>query len=131
MDSFRRLLPLLHPISEFSPDTNLPHAHKHLLQTALDLGLPGLVAYLAIWMLAAGLVALAIRGSPGGWERAMAAALGAGLLAYFAFGITDTVPLGARPGLFFWALLALLVALFHLRRPTQRGVNSQSPMGHP
>ena len=42
----------------------------------------------------------------------MAAGLGAGLLAFLIFGITDTVALGAKPGVFFWALVSICVALW-------------------
>jgi hypothetical protein len=49
------------------------------------------------------------------WHRATAAGIGAGLLALLVFGITDTVALGAKPGIFFWALLSLDVALWNTR----------------
>ena len=48
--------------------------------------------------------------------RAAIAGIGAGLLAYFVYGMTDTVALGAKPGLFFWALLALLVVVWQHAR---------------
>jgi len=124
MDTFHWLLPILYPISEFTSDTGLPHAHDQFLQAALDLGLPGLVAYFAIWMASVWLVARGVRGSPNKRGRALAAGMGAGLLAYAVFGITDVVPLGTRPGLFFWAILALLVALHQKPAPA---VPDQSP----
>jgi putative inorganic carbon (HCO3(-)) transporter len=121
MDTFHWLLPILYPISEFTSSTGLPHAHDQFLQAALDLGLPGLVAYLAIWMAAFGLVILGIRGSPDRRDRVLATGMGASLLAYFVFGVTDVVPLGTRPGLFFWALLALLVAVNQKPAPSIAG----------
>ena len=42
----------------------------------------------------------------------MAVGLGAGLLAHLLFGMTDAVALGAKPGILFWMLLALIVCLW-------------------
>jgi O-antigen ligase len=126
MDSFRWLLPIVYPVQRFSPDANLPHAHDHLLQVALDLGLPGLVGYLAIWMLAIALVVMTFRGSPDRRDRAVVAGMAAGLLAYFVYGITDAVPLGAKPGLFFWALLALLVAIHQRQHRAMAAESTQA-----
>lgn len=43
--------------------------------------------------------------------RALATGLGGGLLAHMVFGLTDAVTLGAKPGVLFWMLLGLVVAL--------------------
>ncbi len=130
MNSFRRLMPLRYPTIPVPPDYDstrtdydVAHAHNQLAQAALDLGLPGLVAYLALWLLAAALVVLSWRNSSG-WKRAAAAGIGAALLAHFVFGLTDAVALGAKPGVFFWALLALLVALWK-----QSALHSSENMG--
>jgi hypothetical protein len=42
------------------------------------------------------------RVAPRGWSRFVATGVGAGLLAHFVYGMTDTVALGAKPGIFFW-----------------------------
>jgi putative inorganic carbon (HCO3(-)) transporter len=116
MNSFRRVMPVLYPTTPIASNDALiedvGHAHNHLLQAALDLGLPGLVAYLAIWFLVPALSVQAWRSSGDKRIRAAVAGIGTGLLAYFVYGITDTVALGAKPGLFFWALLALLVVVW-------------------
>jgi putative inorganic carbon (HCO3(-)) transporter len=41
-------VPILYPFFTVPPDTDIAHAHNIFLQTALDLGIPGLVAYLAL-----------------------------------------------------------------------------------
>lgn len=126
MNAFRRVMPILYPTgppnSSDSPDadSDIGHAHNHLLQAALDLGLAGLVAYMALWMLAAALLVGAWRGSTDSLHRAAVAGIGGGLLASFVYGLTDTVALGAKPGVFFWALLGLLVAVWQgSRRHTE------------
>lgn len=114
MNTFRRVMPVLYPSFLAAPDTDVAHAHNHLLQAALDLGLPGLIAYLALWL---GLAALLVQcrcGSHGAHARWLASGLGAGLLAYFAFQTTDAIALGAKVGIFFWIAAALVVALHRL-----------------
>ena len=44
--------------------------------------------------------------------RSSALGLGGGLLAFFVFGFLDVIPLGAKVGVFFWFLLALIAAIY-------------------
>jgi putative inorganic carbon (HCO3(-)) transporter len=112
MNTFRRIMPVLYPAFLISPDYDIAHAHNHLLQAALDLGLPGLVAYLALWLTTYLMLVSIWRRSHARTPRAMAAGLGAGLLAFFVYGMTDAVALGAKPGIVFWALLGLASVVF-------------------
>ena len=43
---------LFYPFFTISPDTDIAHAHNMFLQMAVDVGLPGLIAYLALLELA-------------------------------------------------------------------------------
>ncbi len=108
LGAFREVAFRLYPVP-LSADSDIGHAHNIFLQTALDVGLPGLVIYLAII-----LVALAI-----GWRlarqsadwRATALGLTAGLIALHIFGLADAVALGAKPAILFWFALGLLAAM--------------------
>jgi putative inorganic carbon (HCO3(-)) transporter len=86
------------------------HAHNTFLQVALDVGLPGLVAYVAIFMLAS-LMCWQIqqRGSP--VDSALALGLWGSLAAVHIFGLFDAVALGAKVGLFMWWSLGLIAAV--------------------
>ena len=88
-------------------------------QVAEDAGVPGLVAYLALWLSAAALV-VGVWRRANGWTRALAAGSGAALLATLVYGLADAIALGAKPSVLYWVLLALLVALWKLdrRHPT-------------
>ena len=111
MNAFRKVMPVLYPTFLTSPDVDVAHAHNHLLQSALDLGISGLIAYSAIWLTAAVLLVNVYRRSPTRIHRVLAGGLGAGLIAHFSFGLTDAIPLGAKVGVLFWLTLALTVAL--------------------
>ena len=111
MGAFDRVTPALYPGVAAAQEANLDQAHNQFLQAALDLGLPGLVAYGAIWLLAAALSIALWRRARGAEARAVAGALLATLLASLVFGLTDTVVLVSKGGVFFWPLLGMLVAL--------------------
>lgn len=50
MNTFRRVVPVLYPLFLISPDTDIGHAHNEFLQAALDLGIPGLIAFIALYI---------------------------------------------------------------------------------
>lgn len=111
LNAFRSLQPIVAPSSHLSPAVDIAHAHNIFLQTALDLGLPGLCAYLALLGVAlANCVRIAGGTSP--VRRDVALALAANIAAVHLFGLTDAVPLGAKVGLLFWFTLGLLAALY-------------------
>ena len=112
MDVFRVARPLLYPLLSYDPAAPVAHAHNELLQAALDLGLPGMVAFLAINLGAFAMLARLLR--EGGAVRLLALGLGGGLLAHFLFGLTDATALGGRPGVIFWLLLGLIASLYRL-----------------
>ncbi len=122
MNIFRKVLPVLYPLFLVSPDIDIGHAHNEFLQAALDLGLPGLIAFLALyigafWMLAE--IWSSTRQLARNPElytlvtRSLALGLGGGLLAHLLYGLTDAVALGAKPGMLFWMLLGLIAGLRH------------------
>jgi putative inorganic carbon (HCO3(-)) transporter len=114
MNTFRKVMPVLYPTSLSDASVEVPHAHNQLLQVALDLGLPGLVGYVALWLGAFGAAAACIRNRRNEAVGVLGSALACGLLAHFVFGIGDAVALGAKAGIFFWLTLGLLVALLRV-----------------
>jgi putative inorganic carbon (HCO3(-)) transporter len=111
LNTFRHLVQTLYPLFLVPPGYDIAHAHNQWLQAALDLGIPGLVAYLAVWLAAAIMLRRAYLQAEDTRLRAAALGLGGGLAAYFVYGLTDVVSLGAKPGLGLWLLLALCVSV--------------------
>lgn len=120
MNVFRRAMGIVSGSGEVPRGTDLAHAHNHLLQAALDVGVPGLVAYLAVWLVTATLLIAVYRHASSRTERTLAGGFGAGLAAHFVFGVTDAIPLGAKVGVLFWITLALCVGLHKLALPAVR-----------
>lgn len=118
VSGFRRVVHVLYPLFTIPSDIDLGHAHNQLLQAALDLGLPGLVAYLALWLISAGLLAstarrLVRRRATRHPYYALVAGLAGSLLAGWLFGIVDAVALGARPAFLWWLLLGLTASVHY------------------
>lgn len=114
MNLFRTIVPVLYPFFALSNDIDIAHAHNQFLQAAVDLGLPGLIAYLALWLGLASMLWQSWRLSPALWSRFLTAAFAASLTASFVFGLTDAVALGAKPGFMFWFLLGLISGHYQL-----------------
>jgi putative inorganic carbon (hco3(-)) transporter len=114
--------PVLHAVYTpflVGPDTFVPHAHNMYIEYALELGIPGAVAF--------GLLVLA---SVRGCCRAMRSAnarlhwtglgIALGLLAFLIYGLTDAIAPGARAGIVLWTLLGLGGAIGTLARGPAR-----------
>jgi putative inorganic carbon (HCO3(-)) transporter len=120
MNTFRTVVHVLYPLFTISPEKDIGHAHNEFLQAGLDLGLPGLIAFLgvymgAFWMLI-GIWGQRGRSNQGYFplniHKVAVLGLGGGLLAHLIFGLIDAVPLGARSGFLFWASLGLISGLY-------------------
>ena len=111
MNAFRKVVHLLYPLFLVPPDTDIASAHNQFLETALDLGIPGLIAYIALWS-AMGRM-LWFTGTRGErLDSLLAAGLAAGLVAQLVYMMTDAIPLGAKLGIFWWMAAILVVASF-------------------
>lgn len=111
LGSFRRVIRRLYPLN-VTPSYDVPHAHNIFFHTAVDIGIPGLIVYLAL----VGLV-LAL-----GWQaakhnahlRPYALGLTTGLIAFHIYGMGDVLALGSKTGLSFWFLLGLITTLHQI-----------------
>jgi len=112
MNTFRHIVRILYPLFLISPDMDIAHAHNESLQAALDLGIPGLVAFLALQGMALYLAYCVFRSDAPTSARWTAAGALLGLIAHSVYGLTDAVALGAKPGIFFWILLGLVANLY-------------------
>jgi len=109
------------------------HAHNILLHTAAELGIPALMAYLAILIGAGYMCVIVWIKAKDGWKKFTVLGLGAGLLAHFIWGMGDTLALGAKTGALFWMSLALITALYNFelfgrgRHQTNKGPQDRAP----
>ncbi|MCL5958988.1 MAG: O-antigen ligase family protein [Chloroflexi bacterium] len=93
-----------------------PHAHNLFLQTAVDLGLPGLAGLLGLLLAFGFTIARAHRATTDQDRRAILIGLAGGVLAYGGNGLVDTVTLGAKPLAVLWLGLGLAAACLIVSR---------------
>jgi putative inorganic carbon (HCO3(-)) transporter len=113
MGTINQVTSALYPLPWDDADI-VGHSHNLFLQVGVDLGLPGLIAYLALWLTATFLTwrayrALRHQGRPA--LSALAAGLGASLAALGIHGLFDAATWGSKPAFLAWAALGLAVAL--------------------
>jgi hypothetical protein len=94
----------------------LSSAHNQFLHIAVELGIPALIAYLAILLLMGYMCVRVWKKPAAAWMRMTALGLGWGQLAFLFFGLTDAIPPGAKVGIIFWISLALISVLYLLNR---------------
>lgn len=123
MGTFQQVTIALYPV--FSVPGGEPHAHNLFLQIAIDLGLPGLIAWLAILML---VVTAAWQLNTRGREHddRYVTGLGAGLLgsqvALIVHGLTDAVTWGmVRTAVIVWGLWGLAIAAWKVHEHMPAG----------
>jgi len=92
------------------PGWHFGHSHNLVLQAGMDLGVAGMLSF----------VALLLVGAYCGWRawtnsrrgtKWLAGGSMAALLGYVVFGMLSCLPLGSKPGFLFWLLLALRIVL--------------------
>jgi len=108
LNMFDPVSKVLYPYFLVSPDAVLTHAHDIYLQVTVDLGIPGLVAYIALLSAMAYMVIDVWLHSPSALFRTLALAAGLGVFAHQVFGFTDALGLGVKPGIILWAMLGLV-----------------------
>ena len=102
---------LLYPFFIAAPDELVAHAHNQFLQVAVDLGIPGLLAYLAL-LTAFGICAVrAYRANQATGVRALIVGSVAGMFAHHVFGLADAFILGTKPGIVMWIFFAFVAAI--------------------
>jgi putative inorganic carbon (HCO3(-)) transporter len=124
LGTFERVVAVLYPLF-LNPDGTIPHAHNLYLQVVVDLGLPGLVAYLALLGLSFATAFSAYRIFRRGGQAAMAmlcAGCIAGLAGMCIHGLVDAVAWGTKLALVPWAVMGLVVGLHGVAGEQGEGV---------
>ena len=120
MGTFRQVANLLYPFFLAGPEAEIPHAHNIFLQVGVDLGLPGLIAWLALLILVCVCAWLVYRRGRRQGDGVLTG-LGAGLLASQAalviHGLTDAATWGTRPAIVVWAIWGLAMAAITAAEP--------------
>jgi putative inorganic carbon (hco3(-)) transporter len=110
LNAFHHIVHNWYPLVLLPEEVDITHAHNVFLQTALDGGLPALVAYVSLLLVVTMLTAqIFAQGQLR--HRALALGLFGNVCAVHVFGLTDAIALGAKVGVLLWSSIGLLGAL--------------------
>lgn len=128
--TFRTVIPLLFPM-QVSIE-GFPHSHNLFLQIGLDLGLPGLIAYLALLInLFVMLISTLLTPQISQLHRALAIGATGSLVGMLIHGLLDAVTWGTKLAFVPWLIFALITQLFLYTQATNKtvsGVPHKTPM---
>ena len=132
LDVFREVVGRLFPFYRLLPGTDVASAHNQFLQAAVELGIPAMIMYGAVWCVSFRMLFLLVRSSRTPLFRDLAIGLGAGLIGHFTFQLADAVPLGAKLGVFWWFAIALITSMYCLEfsrgSGTEKKLRIRSPL---
>jgi len=129
MGTFGETVGSLYPFFLLSIEL-VPHAHNLFLQVAVDLGIPGLICWLAILLLmiwTSWQIYQAGKERQSGWITSLGAGLLLSQLALITHGMTDAVTWGmVRPAPLVWSIWGIVVAARLLILPLKANPNQRS-----
>lgn len=129
MNTFREVVNVLYPLQTISADTpvkDIGHAHNLFLQTALDLGIPGLIGFIGMYMISFWMLIINIKRLKSEITRkssekklitkelflVTSIGLFGSQIAHLTFGMTDAIALGAKPGIIFWVMQSIICGIY-------------------
>ena len=116
MGTFTQVANLLYPFFSFG-DWQVPHSHNLLLQVAIDVGIPGLIAWFSIYLIVLFLAWQIYqhgRASENNWACGFGAAVISSQTLMLVHGIVDAVTWGVRPEPILWALWGVTIAAWRI-----------------
>ena len=105
--TFQKVIPVMYPLFSIGPDVQITHAHNLFLQIGLDLGMPGLVAYLALLLNLLVMLAKALQQRASALDWTLAAGALGGVVAMLIHGLFDAPVWGVKPAFIPWLLITL------------------------
>jgi putative inorganic carbon (HCO3(-)) transporter len=119
MNKFPDVMLTYYPPITFRIINDITHPHNQLLIVGTDLGLPGMIAYIALMVGVGWMLWQCWRHASQPGEKMLALGFAASLLAFELFGLFDGIGLGEKPAVFFWFLLGLSGGLHNrIHQPT-------------
>jgi len=109
---FGRVLQILYPLLLVGPEVVIPHPHNVFLSQAVDSGIPGLVAFVALLLVLFFMAVRSIHLSRRTQWWPLAIGLLGALVAFVVHGQFDSVTSFIKPHTAFWGIIGLQTALW-------------------
>lgn len=118
--AFRGIVHQIYPLFLIPPDYDIAHAHNFFLQSALDLGIFGLVAILAIYAVVLVQCVVLWRAPLVANHRIWSIGLLAAWLGQATYSLIDAVTLGSKTNILLWWLLAITLGVTSQLAPREQ-----------
>lgn len=107
LGTYGTVVPFLYPFLLISPNVFLPDAHNLPIQVGVDLGIPGLVTWLAMLFCLFGMMAYVLRRTRDPMRWALAAGVTVSFVGYLVAGVFAATNWGVKPAFLPWIVGAL------------------------
>lgn len=112
LGTFSRVASVMYPFFLLGPDAVVPEAHNVFLQAGVDLGIPGLVAFIALLTAFSITAVEAVRMAKYTELEPLAIGLLCGFVVYLIHGLVDAITFSTKPGTVIWMIIGLVTALW-------------------
>jgi putative inorganic carbon (HCO3(-)) transporter len=134
MGTYGTVVPFLYPFLIIPPNTFLPDAHNLPIQVGVDLGIPGLVTWLAMLLCIFVMMAQVLRRTHDPMRWALAAAVLASFVGYLVAGIFAATNWGVKPAFLPWLVGAVGVLVYRQQTmedalPSEAGTETSETQG--
>jgi putative inorganic carbon (HCO3(-)) transporter len=100
-----------YPTNLIRPDGNFKHVHNIYLQAGAEMGLPGLMAYLAFYLILFHWLLRRALDRQAGYNQALALGLLGSLIIFLTHGFFEVITFAPRAAIVVWGLFGLMVAV--------------------
>jgi putative inorganic carbon (HCO3(-)) transporter len=112
LGTFSRVASVMYPYFLLGPNAVVPQAHNVFLQAGIDLGIPGLVAFIALLTTFSITAVDTVRMAKHTEFEPLAMGLLCGFVVYLIHGLVDAVTFSTKPGTVIWMIIGLMAALW-------------------
>jgi len=112
LGTFSRVASVMYPYFLLGPNAVVPQAHNVFLQAGVDLGIPGLVAFIALLTTFSITAVDTVRMAKHTEFEPLAIGLLCGFVVYLVHGLVDAVTFSTKPGTVIWMIIGLMTALW-------------------
>ncbi len=105
------VIKLLYPTFLVNPEANFKHIHNIYLHAGAEMGLPGLIGHLSLYLILLYLLLQRVRDHQAGYNQTLALGLLGTLIVFLTHGFFEVITYAPRAAIIVWGLFGLMIAV--------------------